>query len=79
MYSFRKEITSFINNKVLTLKITLISILIIVALISIPIISLPGDKFFGYNLKFFKHALEWNYFVGVIAFYLLTFFMWKKN
>ena len=79
LYSFRKEITSFINNKVLMLKITLISILIIVALISIPIISLPGDKFFGYNLKFFKHALEWNYFVGVIAFYLLTFFMWKKK
>jgi len=26
-----------------------------------------------------KHALEWDYFLGVIAFYLLTFFMWKKQ
>ena len=32
-----------------------------------------------FNLKFFKHALEWDYFIGVISFYLLTFFMWKKN
>ena len=31
------------------------------------------------KLKFFKHALEWDYFIGVISFYLLTFFMWKKN
>ena len=29
--------------------------------------------------KFLKHALEWDYFVAVISFYLLTFFMWKKN
>ena len=57
----------------------IVSILIIVALISIPIISLPGDYFLGFNLKFFKHALEWDYFIGVISFYLLTFFMWKKN
>ena len=34
--------------------------LIIVAIISIPIISLPGDYFFGFNLNFFKHGLEWN-------------------
>ena len=26
----------------------------------------------------FKHALEWNYFLGVITFYLLTFLFWKK-
>ena len=43
------------------------------------IISLPGDIFLGINLKFLKHALEWDYFLGVITFYLLTFLMWKKN
>ena len=42
-------------------------------------ISLPGDNIFGFNLKFFKHALEWDYFLGVILFYVLTFFLWKKN
>ena len=69
---------SFKNKLFLKLKLILVSTLIVVAVISIPIISLPGNDFFGFNLKFFKHALEWDYFIGVISFYLLTFFMWKK-
>ena len=77
-YSFREKLKNYINLKFLKLKIILVSILIIVALISVPIISLPGDYFLGYNLKFFKHALEWDYFLGVISFYPLTYFMWKK-
>ena len=79
LYTFRKKLFDYINQKVLIAKIILVSCLIIVAIISIPIISLPGDYFLGFNLKFFKHALEWNYFVGVISFYLLTFYMWKKK
>ena len=78
-YSFKDELSKYINIQILKLKLILVSILIIVAVISIPIISMPGDNFFGFNLKFFKHALEWDYFIGVITFYLLTFFMWKKN
>ena len=76
--SLRKKILDYINIKILNLKIILVSTLIVVAVISIPIISLPGNNFFGFNLKFFKHALEWDYFLGVISFYLLTFLMWKK-
>tara|TARA_B100001121_G_scaffold217928_1_gene191251 strand:+ start:24 stop:731 length:708 start_codon:yes stop_codon:yes gene_type:complete len=79
LYSFKEKLIDFINPVILKLKIILVSILIIVALISIPIISLPGDDFYGFNLKFFKHALEWDYFLGVITFYLLTFLMWKKS
>ncbi len=78
LYSFRERLSNYINKRYLTLKIYLVSILIVVAIISIPIISLPGNDFFGFNLKFFKHALEWDYFIGVITFYLLTFLMWKK-
>ena len=78
-YSFRDKLINYINYRILTIKIILVSILIIVAVISIPIISLPGNDFFGFNLKFFKHALEWDYFIGVISFYLLTYLMWKKN
>ena len=78
-YSFKEKLSDYINIKILNLKIILVSALIIIAVISIPIISLPGDNFFGLNLKFFKHALEWDYFIGVISFYLLTFFMWKKS
>tara|TARA_B100001093_G_scaffold354082_1_gene338576 strand:- start:1562 stop:2272 length:711 start_codon:yes stop_codon:yes gene_type:complete len=79
LYSFRNKISKYINKRYLILKVYLVSILILVAVLSIPIISLPGNDFFGFNLKFFKHALEWDYFVGVISFYLLTFLMWKKN
>tara|TARA_A100001015_G_scaffold191466_1_gene213299 strand:+ start:1652 stop:2359 length:708 start_codon:yes stop_codon:yes gene_type:complete len=77
-FSFKEKIKSYINPTILYLKIILVSLLILIAIISIPIISLPGDDFFGMNLKFFKHALEWDYFLGVITFYLLTFLMWKK-
>ena len=79
LYSIKKKIFKYISETILKLKLILVSILIIVAAISIPIISLPGDDFYGVNLKFLKHALEWDYFLGVISFYLLTFLMWKKN
>ena len=78
LYSFKNKLTNYINIKFLKLKVILVSTLIVVAILSVPIISLPGNDFFGYNLKFFKHALEWDYFLGVISFYLLTFFMWKR-
>ena len=79
LYSFKNKLDNFINVLYLKLKMFLVVTLILVAFISIPIISLPGDDFMGFNLKFFKHALEWDYFIGVISFYLLTFMMWKKN
>jgi len=78
LYSLKEKIYKYLNLKILKLKLILVSTLIIVAIIAIPIISLPGDDFYGINLKFLKHALEWDYFIGVISFYLLTFFMWKK-
>ena len=71
-YSFRDKLIPFINTKYLRIKLFLVSVLIIVAIISIPLISLPGNKFL-------KHALEWDYFLGVISFYLLTFLMWKNK
>ena len=77
-YSFKEKLKNYINMNFLKLKIVLVSLLIVVAIISIPIISLPGNNFFGFNLKYFKHALEWDYFLGVISFYLLTNLMWKK-
>ena len=70
-YSLRKKLNKFINKKILKLKIYLVSMLIIIGIISIPILVMDGNKSL-------KHALEWDYFVGVISFYLLTFFMWKK-
>tara|TARA_B110000305_G_scaffold211519_1_gene245976 strand:+ start:75 stop:791 length:717 start_codon:yes stop_codon:yes gene_type:complete len=74
LYSFKDKLDKYINLKILKMKLILISTLIIVAVICIPIIGWPGDKF-----KFLKHLLEWDYFLGVITFYLLTYFMWKKK
>ena len=72
IYSLKEKIFKFISVKVLKTKLILVSLLIVVAIISIPIISMPGNTHL-------KHALEWDFFLGVIAFYLLTFFMWKKQ
>ena len=77
-YSLKDKLNHYINPIYLKIKMILVTTLILVAVISIPIISLPGNEFLGFNLKFFKHALEWDYFLGVISFYLLTFKMWKK-
>jgi hypothetical protein len=74
LYSFKSKLDKHINQKILKIKLILISTLVVIAIICVPIISWPGDKF-----KFLKHLLEWDYFLGVITFYLLTYFMWKKK
>ena len=74
LYTIKDKIKEYINEKFLKIKLLLVSSLIIIAIICVPIISWPGDQF-----KFLKHLLEWDYFLGVITFYLLTFFMWKNE
>jgi len=66
------KISQFINKKILSIKIFLVSILIIVALLSAPILN-------SSDYTHFKHALEWNYFLGIVSFYLLTFLFWKRS
>ena len=74
LYSLKNNLIKYINVKILTVKLILVVTLFIIAIICVPIISMPGNQF-----KFLKHGLEWNYFLGVITFYMLTFFMWKKT
>ena len=74
LYSLKAKLHEYINPKILKIKLLLVSLLVIVAMICIPIISWPGD-----NFKFLKHLLEWDYFLAVITFYLLTFLMWKNK
>ena len=71
-YSLKNKIDRYINLYILRIKFILVTTLIVVAVVSIPLISLPGNKYL-------KHALEWDYFLGVISFYILTFFLWKKK
>ena len=68
----KNKIAGTINRKILTLKIFVVTVLVIVGVFSVPILSSPGNVHF-------KHALEWNYFLGVIIFYLFTFMFWKKK
>ena len=70
-YQIKKKMISLINEKILILKFILVSILSTVAILSLPILLDKGNTHF-------KHALEWNYFIGVIMFYLLSRLFWKK-
>ena len=68
-----KEILkNYIYSNILFLKKILVYSLIVIAVLILPF--LPFN-----NLKILKHILEWNYFLGVIIFYILTFFMWKNS
>ncbi len=72
LYKLKIKIEKFINRKVLILKIILVSLLAVVAILSLPILVTKGNTHF-------KHALEWNYFVGVVLFYLFSRFFWKRT
>ena len=71
-FKIKDKISGLINKKVLILKAILVSILATVAILSLPILIDKGNTNF-------KHALEWNYFVGVVLFYLFTRFLWKRT
>lgn len=71
-FKLKNELSEFINKKILILKAILVSVLATVAILSLPILLSKGNTHF-------KHALEWNYFVGVILFYLFTKLLWKRT
>ena len=71
-FRIRDKLTDLINKKVLILKAFLVIILASVAILSLPVLINKGNTHF-------KHALEWNYFVGVIIFYLFTRLLWKRT
>ena len=71
-FKLKDELSSLINKRILILKAILVSVLAIVAVLSLPILVTKGNTHF-------KHALEWNYFVGVVLFYFLTRLLWKRT
>ena len=72
LYKIKQKLMEFINKKVLIIKIVLVTLLALIAILSLPILLAKGNTHF-------KHALEWNYFVGVILFYLLSRFFWRRT
>ena len=71
-YKIKNKLEELINKKVLVMKMILVSILATVAILSLPLLIDKGNTHF-------KHALEWNYFVGVILFYLFSRFFWRRT
>tara|TARA_B100000575_G_C22919261_1_gene533352 strand:- start:62 stop:763 length:702 start_codon:yes stop_codon:yes gene_type:complete len=71
-YKLKTKLEKMINKKVLIIKFLLVSILVITAILSLPTLVTKGNTHF-------KHMLEWNYFVGVIMFYLLSRFFWRRT
>ena len=71
-YKLKLKLEKLINKRVLILKIVLVSILALVGILSLPILITKGNTQF-------KHGLEWNYFVGVILFYLFSRFFWRRT
>ena len=72
LFNIKSKISDITNKKILVIKMILVSILVVVAFASLPILVTKGNTHF-------KHALEWNYFVVVITFYLLTFYLWRRT
>jgi hypothetical protein len=72
LFKIKNQLVRLINKKVLILKIILVLVLATVAILSLPIL-LNKDN------THFKHALEWNYFVGVILFYFFSIFFWRRT
>ena len=71
-YKLKNQLDKFINKKILIFKMVLVTILVIVAFLSLPTLVTKGNTHF-------KHMLEWNYFVGVILFYLLSRLFWRRT
>tara|TARA_Y200000002_G_C22451093_1_gene566344 strand:+ start:60 stop:761 length:702 start_codon:yes stop_codon:yes gene_type:complete len=71
-YKIKSKLEKLINKKILILKIILVIILATVGVLSLPILLTKGNTQF-------KHALEWNYFVGVVLFYLFSRFFWRRT
>ena len=72
LYKLKIKLKELIEQKVLIYKLILVLILSSVAVLSIPMLITKGNTHF-------KHALEWNYFVGVIIFYLLSRLFWRRT
>ena len=68
----KEKLSKLSNKRVLYIKILLVCVLATVAILSLPMLVTKGNTHF-------KHMLEWNYFVGVIIFYLLSRIFWLKK
>ena len=72
LIKIKNKVIEMINKKILIVKIFVVTALVIIGILSLPILTSSG-------YVHFKHVLEWNYFLGVIIFYLFTFLFWRRS
>ncbi len=73
LFSIKKILSNFIKDVVLKLKWFFVLFFLITTILILCILSI-------YNLpKEADYIIEWNYFVILSFYYLLTFYLWKKN
>ena len=73
LYLSIRKIESYIFRAVLNLKIIFVSILVITSIVILSILAV-----YNFTSKI-DYILEWNYFLFLLFFYLLSSIMWKKN
>ena len=72
MYNHKKKFLNFIKLIIFKIKILLVSFIVIFTFMIVFILTF-------YDLtKTFDYFLEWNYFIILLFFYLLSSLMWKK-
>ena len=71
-FKLKNNLENLINKNILKIKFLLVLLLASVGILSLPILIKSGNTHF-------KHALEWNYFVGVVMFYLFSRFLWRRT
>jgi len=71
LFNFREKLKDYINPLVLKIKVIFVTLVLIITIVAFLILVL-ADPSSG-----FKHALEWNYFIFLLIYYLLSRLLWK--
>ena len=73
LYLSYEKINHLVYKNILNLKIIFVSVTLIGTVTILTILS-----FYNLDSKF-DYILEWNYFLFLLVFYLLSYLLWKKN
>jgi hypothetical protein len=73
IYTFKNKFLDFVSLKILKIKMSLVAFILFFSTIIIFILAIYD---FTKKLDYF---LEWNYFIILLFFYLLSYLLWKKK
>lgn len=73
LFKNKKNLENFCNTYIINTKLIFVVVISFISLIVVAILL-----FYELSSKV-DYILEWNYFAGLLFYYLLSFMMWKKN